>query len=77
MSLIELLWVFVLTWVCACAFYFWKANRLVRGNGLSIFGAFSRQSRTSRTIVRRLLINLVIATILLLTLIAFAWSINQ
>lgn len=76
MSLIELLWVFVAAWACACTFYLWKANRLVRGNGVSIFGALMRHNRTSRSIVKQLLLNLLIATILLLAVAAFAFLIN-
>lgn len=78
MSFEKLLYVLMLAWAAACLYYLWKINRIARANGFSVFSAAqNRTSRSIRTIIRRLYVNIIVITIFFLIVIILAYFVSQ
>lgn len=76
MSFDGLLWVLIIAWAGSCGYYFWKISRIAKAHKVSVFGSFVKMSKPVRSMIRKLYLNMFIATIALILALLFAYFVS-
>jgi hypothetical protein len=73
----SILWVLIGAWALACGYYMLKLLRIARGKGVSVFSLLSQSRKPSQSRTRRLFLNILVATIILIITVSIAFFVSS